>query len=227
NAGDMGFINKKGEWVIEPQYYFADIFNNGYAAARNAKGLFGLIDEKGEWVIEPQYNSIYYGFDCSYFRADIDDDDNYIYINIKNEPLNDKTYHGHVSEARFEEGLCAIYDDETGLLGYMNEDGEYVIPPQFTEAYNFSDGIAAVRKEVDGKEAWGYIDKSGNVVIDYQYQDAGNFSSDGIAVVKDDGKWGYIKTDGSWLLKPQFDKAYSFSNGYATVKLNPGQTIQK
>lgn len=227
NEGYMGFINKKGEWVIEPQYYFADIFNNGYAAARDANGLFGLIDEKGEWVIAPQYNSIYYGFDCSYFRADIDEDDNYIYINVKNERLNDKTYHGHTSEARFEEGLCAIYDDETGLLGFMNEEGEYAISPQFKEAYNFNNGIAAVRKEIDGKDAWGYIDKSGNVVIDYQYEAAGNFSSDGIAVVKNGGKWGYIKTDGSWLLKPQFDDAHSFSNGYATVKLNSGQTIQK
>ena len=141
--------------------------------------------------------------------------------------MNENVYHYRESFGRFKEGLCAVYDETTGLFGYINSDSEWVKEPQFTFADDFSNEIAVVSMSIDGEERCGYIDKEGNIIIECQFEAAREFTSDGLAAVQLNGKWGYIKADGSWLLKPQFDDAHSFSNGYATVKLNSGQTIQK
>lgn len=54
---NFGFINKKGEVVIEPVFHEAKAFSEGLAAVK--KEVFdgyGFIDTMGNWVIEPQYN---------------------------------------------------------------------------------------------------------------------------------------------------------------------------
>ncbi|WP_405376278.1 WG repeat-containing protein [Pseudobutyrivibrio sp.] len=224
--GKCGYVDKNGKWIIEPKFSWVGPYTKGYAFAKE-NGKVGLIDEKGNWALEPQYYDINYGGDGTFFRANIDDNGNYVYVNKEGDLLNDKQYSGYAGEPFFEDGLCAIYDEESGLVGFMDESGEYVIEAQYKEAHNFHEGYAPVCEEVDGKDTWGYVDKSGEIVIDYQYQWAGPFSEEGYALVKVDGKYGYINKDGSWFLKPQFDDANSFSNGYAVVQLTDGQTIEK
>ncbi len=61
------------------------------------------------------------------------------------------------------EGL-AIYRDEDGLYGYINTEGEIVIPAQFDAAYDFRDGYAEIGL-LDEVEVHAIIDRSGSVVI--------------------------------------------------------------
>ena len=49
---------------------------------------------------------------------------------------------------------------QRGLWGYIDENAQWVIPPQYDSAASFSDGLALVEK--DGKLM--YIDHSGAVV---------------------------------------------------------------
>ena len=63
--------------------------------------------------------------------------------------------------------------------GYVDDKGQYIINSQFEDAYNFSEGLAAVEKE----GVWGYIDKKGNVVIDFKYETADDFG-EGLAPVQ-------------------------------------------
>lgn len=222
-----GFINKHGEWVIEPKYTRLSLFYDGLAAAR-LDGKEGLINEKGEWVIEPKYKDVDYNGACSYFRAELDDE-TFEYINTDGQVLNDEQFtdvslgYGY----GFVEGLCAFYDDETGLIGYVNEDMEFVIEPQFVEARTFKNGVAQVCSLVDGEKKWGYIDSKGNFLFDCQFSYGRSFTKDGIAGVEIDGLWGYVKSDGTWMFKPQFKSAGDFSNGYACVTLREGQVIEK
>lgn len=76
-------------------------------------------------------------------------------------------------------------------LGEIDKTGKVVINPQFDWAFNFSEGLAAVK--IDGK--YGYINKAGTVVIYPQFDVAENFS-DGFAVVEIEGKWGCINSTG-------------------------------
>jgi len=49
-----GFVNSKGEWVLEPTFDKARAFSNGLAPVAQGK-KWGYINEKGEMVIEPQF----------------------------------------------------------------------------------------------------------------------------------------------------------------------------
>ena len=52
---------------------------------------------------------------------------------------------------------------ESGKYGFVDKAGQLVIGCQFDDAKNFSEGLAAVKKN----NKYGFIDKSGNLVIDF------------------------------------------------------------
>lgn len=53
-GGKIGFIDKTGKWVIEPQFEAARAFNKGLAPVRIGK-LWGYCDETGTLIIKPSY----------------------------------------------------------------------------------------------------------------------------------------------------------------------------
>ena len=66
------------------------------------------------------------------------------------------------------------------LWGFEDADGSVIIPAQFDEARDFSDGMAAVKKG----QLWGFINESGELAIDYKYQEVLPFN-EGHAIVGD------------------------------------------
>jgi hypothetical protein len=100
------------------------------------------------------------------------------------------------------------------LWGYVNEDGQVVIPPQYLDALPFREGLAAV----ETPQGWGFIDHHGEWVIPPRFIRADSFSG-GLAVVRDvNGLDGYIDPAGQWVIAPQFDFASRFIGGRASVK---------
>ena len=55
--GKYGFLNNKGEWVIQPTLQGARDFKNGFAGAK-LNGKWGIINKKGEWIVQPSYSHI-------------------------------------------------------------------------------------------------------------------------------------------------------------------------
>ena len=72
------------------------------------------------------------------------------------------------------------------------------------------------KQGVDGK--WGYC-KDDQWIINPKYERASTFS-DGLAVVKLNGKFGCIDVAGESVIPYRFDMIYSFSEGLAAVKIN-------
>ncbi|MGH9946350.1 MAG: WG repeat-containing protein [Pyrinomonadaceae bacterium] len=91
-------------------------------------------------------------------------------------------------------------------FGFIDRDGNIIIKPQYFEARDFSEGLAAVRND---KNQWGYIDKSGKVIVDFRFASAGDFS-EGLARIQIKGTdaWngltGYIDKKGRMVIKPRF-----------------------
>lgn len=55
---NYGFIDETGEYIIAPQFLYAEYFNEGLALVKDADtGLFGYIDSSGKWVIAPEFYS--------------------------------------------------------------------------------------------------------------------------------------------------------------------------
>jgi hypothetical protein len=100
-----------------------------------------------------------------------------------------------------------------GRFGYLNAAGQVAIPPDFTEAATFSEGLALVRVG----EVLSYIDVSGKPVLAIDFDDAGSFSQ-GLAPVLSGEQWGYVDREGRLVIKPRFQDADSFAGGYALVK---------
>lgn len=66
--------------------------------------------------------------------------------------------------------LIAFKDGEK--WGFVNWEGEIVINPQFSEAHNFSEGLAVVANK---SGEFGYVDEEGSIVISQQYLEATGF----------------------------------------------------
>lgn len=83
-------------------------------------------------------------------------------------------------------------------MGYLNTRGEWAIEPQFDEARDFSDGLAAVNQggkcHMGGE--WGYINRTGQLVIPSRYSAAGQFN-DGYACVRTGKRWYQIDAKGN------------------------------
>ncbi|MFB9328535.1 WG repeat-containing protein [Paenibacillus aurantiacus] len=69
------------------------------------------------------------------------------------------------------DGLLAFQQEAGGPYGYIDEKGRVVIPPAYTFAQPFQDGLAVVNTGEDYKSVYGVIDKKGQYVVQPGYND--------------------------------------------------------
>ena len=73
---------------------------------------------------------------------------------------------GYILTGDFHDGLCAVRVPAAGYYadnGYIDKSGRLAIPPQFSEARSFSNGLVRFGEgRYEGQ--WGYIDTSGDVI---------------------------------------------------------------
>ncbi len=114
----------------------------------------------------------------------------------------------------FHEGLARVQNPETEKWGYIDKQGNEVIPCQFEDAYDFSEGLAATKK----LSGWGYIDKDDKIVIGHNFKYVRNFS-EGLAAVKDErsSNWYYIDKCNMVKSQGDFEHVYDYHDGRAVV----------
>ena len=133
------------------------------------------------------------------------------------------------STANVSEGLIALLDSDSGKIGYANEQGEWIIKPQFAQGFEHHEGLAAVTQKDGGKI--GFIDRTGRVAIPFRY--GSNFGeppvfSEGLALMSRDNyfpltnldppaRLGFIDRKGAWKISPRYSSGNGFLGGMATV----------
>lgn len=125
-----------------------------------------------------------------------------------------------IKRARGEIPLFKIKSNDN-KWGYKDSSGKLIILPQYTDAREFAEGLAAVC--INGK--WGFIDTASNLITKLEYEKVRDFH-EGLAAVSSGGKYGYIDNTGKIAIKLQYlcDKEFEsdsvdFKRGRATVKL--------
>lgn len=240
--GKIGFINKKGDFVIGFEY--DDLgeesvyhFNEGLCTV-SKNGKFGFIDTSGKKITDFKYD---FSSGFSEGLAMVCKDDKFGFIDRTGKEVIELKYDAALP---FSEGLAPVveedwfyfidkneriiiplyYDDVTvfseGMAevlfgekwGFIDKEGNEIIPPEYDEVFYFREGLAPVRKG----SKWGFIDKTGKVVIDIQFFNCGSFS-EGLCGVYDDGGWVYIDKTGKKVFEEKFDYAHDFYEGVAVV----------
>ncbi|HWT74391.1 MAG TPA: WG repeat-containing protein [Mobilitalea sp.] len=240
--GKWGYINKSGKLVIEPTYAMAEDFYDGVAIvqikddtagssdeeANNVK--YGAINTAGKMVVDPNFSYIS-KFNEGIAGAIIENKDTYafeyyildktgkiLYTLPSDMEIVSMLFNGSDMQTQ-SEGLILVRNANSEMYGFIDRNGKLVIPCEYYEGYNFTNGLALVKKDMN----YQYIDKTGKVVIDAsKYKFCRTFSEGlaAVAVQKDEQsaiEFGYIDTKGNMKIEPQFAKAYSFSEGLAKV----------
>ena len=190
-SGKWGYINSNGQLIVNPQFDYAEDFQEGrgliclgkpctwWDAPPDSEERWGYIDASGKMVIAPQYGKA----------------------------------------ANFSEGLASVCTGDCSAKptkpfnrGYIDRDGKVVIPMQFGIASHFSEGLAQVcvgtcqwteKEGYSGK--FGFIDHSGRFAINPQYDNVLDFKNGfaKVTVGKGDGaKNGYIDKTGKVIWQP-------------------------
>jgi hypothetical protein len=115
----------------------------------------------------------------------------------------------------FEYGLAKAFDGKK--YGYVDRVGNYVIKPQFDEAYPFFEGVAPVKL----RDKYGLINRTGQFIVTPQFSDIGylgKFSS-GLLAVQQNKDWGFVDKTGRVVITPKFAQVMPFSEGLAAVSV--------
>jgi hypothetical protein len=105
--------------------------------------------------------------------------------------------------------------------GFVNADGEVVIPLIYERAEPFREGLAAVARLDDwGFEEWGFINTSGETVIPFNYEQVVSFR-DGIARVTINDESVYINASGEEVIPPDgYDEYVESDDEFINFTLN-------
>ncbi len=234
-----GYIDRSGKFVIPPRFDEAYYFASGAASAK-LKGKDVVIDRNGK-VINKSLSAKYCCDDAIIpFHKDIYDESGKRVI-----AQGAKGVEVH----RFNQGLAAFrlpvelgvhfyeqfFHGETwgkanGTYGYINEQGRIVVPPRYTSAANFKDGIAIVEEALTS----GYLNLSGKLIDGQMHHSTLTPFNDGVGVFEENGTYKFIDKNGA-ILASGFDGAGHFTDGLAPVQRGPiwslidktGKTIRK
>lgn len=215
NGSAWGYIDQTGNLVID--YLFEDVrqFSNGIGMARQGE-MWGSIDKTGMWLTDPWWDDA--GFLSVGYKeglVPVTKDDLWMFIDEKGDVVlqDDKCFWAET----FSEGLALVFID--GKCGYIDKNGSFAVPLQWSSGWLFSEGVASVQ----AGEKWGFIDKRGNVTIQPQYNFAVSFT-EGLAAVDigtDQARQiGFINQYGEMVIEPCYEDAYDFRDGLSAVCIN-------
>ena len=193
----FGFVDKKGQVVIKPEFFAAEDFSEGLAAVRieeSATSKYAFIDKVGAIVIPPQFDQAYSFSEGlaaveTGFRAEggkkvagkwgfIDKSGKFVVS-----PRFELTM-------KFSEGLARASED-LGSWGFIDRTGRFLIAPKYSQAWDFCEGLAPVWPADGG---FVYIDRTGKQVLKPK---GGRCAfSDGLTVAGEYGKRVYVDRNG-------------------------------
>lgn len=162
DSGKLGYINKQGDWAIDPSFDDALDFHEQLAAVKTREG-WGYIKPNGTFGIAPLYaaaSSFHHGVAAVGVRESLALPPKIGFLN----PLGSLVIRPRFDDAGdFCEGLAAVKNGAS--WGYIDAKGAERIGFRFKLASGFSDGLAAVvARDSRGRYHSSYIDKEGRTV---------------------------------------------------------------
>lgn len=227
--GKWGVCRLDGKVIVEPTYDYMFAFSDGMALVNQGGervynqawwdgGQWGFIDADGKLAI-PLTWSYADSFSDGLARVDLDK-----FINKQGEVVM-TVESGWVRN--FGEGVAPIVitDDDSGkkTTRYVRPNGK----TSFTidgEGFEFHEGLARVKSEINGQQRCGFINGMGEWVVEPKYAAATNFFEGRSCVTFDDDryndsvKWGFINKKGEMVIQPAYQEPTRFRFGIAYAR---------
>jgi hypothetical protein len=177
-----GYINKKGEIIIQPLFKQADRFIGGIARIRQGK-YYGAIDTKGNIVIPLEYEDLdsFNGYELAPARKT----GKMGFIDKKGNTVLPFIYDAADS---FSEGMAAVEIDNNYY--FIDTTGKKLFSFQADGAYKFHDGCAVIYIHDDRpapNRDYTYIDRNGKLLTSSffsEFTEQAEDFSDGYALVE-------------------------------------------
>ncbi|OJJ18652.1 hypothetical protein BKI52_23885 [marine bacterium AO1-C] len=239
HKGKIGFVDTTGKLVIPFRYewYFSfgvvpryPFFWNGLVAVVKKDSLgepkIGFMNRKGRLVIPAKYDKTFMMPLFIDGKATVFENKKAILIDtLGSEIFRTSSMPGYNFGFSFYEGLSNIYgtNDKYGLI---NEQGQIILKPTYSNIYPFKEGLAAVTfRDTSNAMVYSFINKNGKRAFERTFTYAKYFS-EGLVAVESDNKWGYVDKVGKGVIPPKFERANDFYEGLAIVAVKQDNQIK-
>lgn len=199
--GQYNLINTQGmllcpEWYAKINFDYEQLSST--FLAQDNQGKYGALGPAGEVLLSFEWDSIKKADDCYIVEKEKKKG-----ILNSNGELRTSLNWDNISSLYVENGDPLIAQKD-GKYGFIDLDGNEVIPFLWDKVYAFSQGIAKVEKD----HLYGYINKGGEYIIPLQKMNSYDYfdSDDTVRFVdiEDPDQWGYMDRNGNVLCKVNY-----------------------
>jgi hypothetical protein len=228
----FGYIDKNGNWVIQPRFKFAFNFDHGRAFVQTVSGKYGVIDKAGKYIGRAIYDQIGGSFDP---LAPAKIGNKWGFIDSRSQFVIQPTYD---SASLFSDGLAQVTKGigVNAKTGYIDRTGKLVIPLSInsykddTGGYwpntgDFDNGLAVFHSYTPAGERWGFVNKDLKVVIPAEFSESPNSFDNGVqwqtigATSTQVGGKALMTDKGEVLFFSTYQDVGVFSQGVSSVKI--------
>jgi hypothetical protein len=199
--GKVGFINNKGQVIIDFEFDEVSLFSEGLARVFY-KDKVGCVDTKGNLVIPIQFKDM---LEFSEGLAVVTVRGKQGYIDKTGQIVIPPKFYEADS---FQNGFAKVRENMMTVGSFINKDGKTVLTERIALTSTYSEGLINCKEN----EKWGYMNISGEVVINPCFEYARPFYEGKAAVQpiqiqrdsEDDKVYGFINKQGEMIIPPLF-----------------------
>lgn len=211
----IGFLNSKGEVIVEAKYNMASDFYNEYANIIK-DSIYGYIDKKGKETLFNNYDETFFYYGNTGVAKK---NGRYGLINRKGDSLTSFIY-GNIDNFGFNYFKISLGKNKQQILNnkgeiVFNKDLRYIIRSHYIN----SDSIFIFQEETNAKKLKGLVNIKGQVISKPKYQEIYFINDKKFYVVKKNDKYGFIDKKGNEIIPSEYKKvSFNINNNLIAVK---------
>lgn len=203
-----GFINDKGNLVINPQFKFVRSFENGYARTGLYGDGYGLINKEGQVILNEEYEKIKIEYDTLIYAVK-----DSLSIVLKGDRVLLSGIQGSIQDFKKNHFLISNLEDKFQVL---DVEGNFLLP-KFYDQVKFQTFALGVTIKENNK--WGYFDLDSHVLIIPPIYDSISAFYGGCAIIiESKKKFGVYGNDGGILIELDMDAIEPMTYGILVFK---------